>query len=56
MLTGRAHLLNTSVSGRHERLSLDINDTWRSKESGPTDGPLINGEPIAPGDCVLQEA
>jgi adenylate cyclase len=54
MLTGRDSiqcnvvLLNTSVTRRHERLSLDINKTWRSRNPGPTNDPLINGEPIAP--------
>jgi len=32
---------------------LDINKTWRSKKPGPTNDPLINGEPIALRSHIL---
>lgn len=42
-------LLNTSVSRRHARLSVDGNNILHIEDVGSTNGTSINGEPIAPG-------
>ena len=42
-------LLNTSVSRRHARLSVDGNNILQIEDVGSTNGTSINGEPITPG-------
>jgi len=42
-------LLNTSVSRRHARLSVDGNNILHIEDVGSTNGTSINGEPITPG-------
>ena len=42
-------LLNTSVSRRHARLSVSINNTLQIEDVGSTNGTSINGTPLAPG-------
>jgi adenylate cyclase len=42
-------LSNTSVSRRHARLSVGLNNTLQIEDIGSTNGTAINGEPIAPG-------
>jgi adenylate cyclase len=42
-------LLNTSVSRRHARLSVDGNNILHIEDIGSTNGTSINGEPITPG-------
>jgi adenylate cyclase len=42
-------LLNTSVSRRHARLSVGLNNTLHIEDVGSTNGTAINGMPIAPG-------
>jgi adenylate cyclase len=42
-------LLNTSVSRRHARLSVDGNNILHIEDVGSTNGTSINGEPIVPG-------
>jgi class 3 adenylate cyclase len=42
-------LANTSVSRRHARLSVGMNNTLHIEDVGSTNGTSINGEPIAPG-------
>lgn len=42
-------LLNTSVSRRHARLSVDGTNILQIEDVGSTNGTSINGEPIAPG-------
>ena len=42
-------LLNTSVSRRHARLSVDGNNILQIEDVGSTNGTSINGEPIVPG-------
>lgn len=42
-------LLNTSVSRRHARLSVDGSNILQIEDVGSTNGTSINGEPITPG-------
>ena len=42
-------LLNTSVSRRHARLSVDENNLLQIEDVGSTNGTSINGTPIEPG-------
>jgi class 3 adenylate cyclase len=42
-------LLNTSVSRRHARLSVDKNNSLQIEDLGSTNGTSINGKPITPG-------
>jgi pSer/pThr/pTyr-binding forkhead associated (FHA) protein len=42
-------LLNTSVSRRHARLSVDENNFLQVEDVGSTNGTSVNGNPIAPG-------
>ena len=42
-------LLNESVSRRHARLSMGMNNTLHIEDVGSTNGTAINGTPIAPG-------
>ena len=42
-------LLNESVSRRHARLSMGLNNTLQIEDVGSTNGTAINGTPIAPG-------
>jgi adenylate cyclase len=49
-------LLNTSVSRRHARLSVGINNSLQIEDIGSTNGTSINGESIAPGQSRSLEA
>jgi class 3 adenylate cyclase len=42
-------LLNESVSRRHARLSMGLNNTLQIEDVGSTNGTAINGTPLAPG-------
>lgn len=42
-------LLNTSVSRRHARLSVDANNFLQVEDVGSTNGTAVNGTPVAPG-------
>jgi class 3 adenylate cyclase len=42
-------LLNTSVSRRHARLSVDENNFLQVEDVGSTNGTSINGKPVEPG-------